>query len=159
MIPVLSLLVAALAVFFGPLVTWTVARKQITVATREAWMREFREQVAALLTSTASFRDHVRTHSTDDPKDEQRLAEINDELTRRHHAIRLLIAERGARYATFIQTMNDMHEAPLMEAAARVNKFYGAAESILLGERTAIETDSGVWHALLANFSKHPPAP
>jgi hypothetical protein len=74
MIPVLSLLVAALAVFFGPLVTWTVARKQITVATREAWMREFREQVAALLTSTASFRDHVRTHSTDDPKDEQRLA-------------------------------------------------------------------------------------
>jgi hypothetical protein len=113
----------------------------------------------ALLTSTASFRDHVRTHSTDDPKDEQRLAEINDELTRRHHAIRLLLAERGARYAAFIQTMNDMHQAPLMEAAARVNRFYGAAERILLGERTAIETDSGIWRALWANCSKYPPPP
>ena len=35
MISVLSLVVAILAVFFGPLVTWEVARQQIRGAARE----------------------------------------------------------------------------------------------------------------------------
>ena len=63
MIPILSLAATILAVFFGPLIARANVQRQLQAAAREAWMREFREQVVALLTSFAAFRDHVRTHS------------------------------------------------------------------------------------------------
>jgi hypothetical protein len=50
-ISVLALVVAILAVFFGPLIARANVQRQIQVASREAWMREFREQVAQFLTS------------------------------------------------------------------------------------------------------------
>ena len=51
MISVLSLVVAILAVFFGPLVGRANIQRQLQVTSREAWMRDFREQVAQFLTS------------------------------------------------------------------------------------------------------------
>jgi hypothetical protein len=55
MIAVLSLAVAILAVFAGPLVAWAVARQQIVVAARETWMRDLREKVAAFLSAHQAY--------------------------------------------------------------------------------------------------------
>jgi hypothetical protein len=59
MISVLSLVVAILAVFFGPLIARANVQRQLQVAAREAWMREFREQVAAMLTSSQALGRRV----------------------------------------------------------------------------------------------------
>jgi hypothetical protein len=59
MISVLSLVVAILAVFFGPLVARASVQRQIRVTSREAWMREFREKVAEFLSSYAAHRGYV----------------------------------------------------------------------------------------------------
>jgi hypothetical protein len=69
-ISVLSLVVAILAVLFGPLMAWTVALRQITVAARAAWLREFREKVAALLYAYDKFVIYATTgeHTTGDPE-------------------------------------------------------------------------------------------
>jgi hypothetical protein len=48
-IAVLSLVVAILAVFFGPLLARANLQRQLQVTAWEAWMREFREQLAVLL--------------------------------------------------------------------------------------------------------------
>jgi aromatic ring-opening dioxygenase catalytic subunit (LigB family) len=77
LVPVLSLLVA-----LGTLVlTRANLQWQSRVAAREAWRREFREQVVALLSTYAVLREHARSHTTGDPEKEKRLAEINEELT------------------------------------------------------------------------------
>jgi len=52
--------------------------------------------------------------------------------------------------------MDDMYKSSPMEAAFYVHEFYVAAESILQRERTAIETDPGVWNALLASLRIRP---
>jgi hypothetical protein len=63
-IPVLALVVAILAVFFGPLVARANTQRQIRVTTREAWMREFREQVATIMATTSGCRLLIATSGT-----------------------------------------------------------------------------------------------
>ena len=77
---ILSLVVSLVVGIGAVLMARANLQRQIQVTAREAWMREFREQVAALLSAYASYREHVRTHTTDDPDKERRLAEINDEM-------------------------------------------------------------------------------
>ncbi len=61
-IPVLSLIVAALAVFVGPLISWLVAKrqlasslevanKQIIAPMRQAWINDLRDLLAELTSS------------------------------------------------------------------------------------------------------------
>jgi hypothetical protein len=76
-IPILSLIVAALAVFFGPLISWritkrqiessteiarlqiessaAVANKQIIAPMRQAWINHLRESVAELTSATLHY--------------------------------------------------------------------------------------------------------
>ena len=152
MIPVLSLVVAILAVFIGPLVTWAVTRQQIAVTARETWMREFREKVAVFLSSSAAFRVHVKHHTTGDPEKEKRLAEINDAGTPSYHTICLLVAEKGSQYAAFVQIMDRLGAAAPEKAAFHVREVGAAAEDILRRERAAIAADPGVWGGLATSL-------
>jgi hypothetical protein len=150
MITVLSLVVAILAVFVGPLVAWAVARQQIAVAARETWMREFRENVAAFLTGYAAFREHIRSHTTGDPEKERRFAEINDVTNPSYHVIRFLIAEKDPQYTAFVETLDALSNAPSDKAADRRRELIAAVEGILRCERAAIATDPGVLRTLWA---------
>ena len=169
MISVLSLVVAILAVFFGPLVTWEVARQQIRGAAREAWMRDFREKVSEYLTGYGAYRDNAghlqgeirraeaafqagsdsRLQSGAEAR--RRLADLYAAMARPHNAILLLIAEHGEEYVAFIkfiERMKEISEASTSEAAAAMSEFTEEAVAILQRERAAIEADPGMWRAL-----------
>jgi hypothetical protein len=153
-ISILSLLVAVLAVFFGPLVAWTVARQQITVAARETWLRTFREQVAALISAYDAFLVHVMPpngHTTGDPEKEKRLRELHDAQRVPFHTIRLLIAETGQHH-DFISSLSSLLTAPSNQVSSRRDAVFQAAEDILCRERAAIVADPGVLRALLTTL-------
>ena len=54
-----SLMVAIVAVFVGPFVARSKVQRQIRAASREAWMRKFREQVAAYFSAIGSMQSHL----------------------------------------------------------------------------------------------------
>jgi hypothetical protein len=145
MIPVLALVVAILAVFFGPLVARANTQRQIRATARETWIREFREQVAKLLSSDAALRKHATSHTTGDHEKERRLAEITDAMGPCYHGIRLLIAERGQQYADLVLKMDIFTNASTDQVASHAREFTAAATDILQRERAAIVTDQGVW--------------
>jgi hypothetical protein len=62
-IRVLSLMVAIVAVFVGPFVARSKVQRQIRAASREAWMRKFREQVAAYFSAIGSVQSHLVPHT------------------------------------------------------------------------------------------------
>lgn len=63
----LVLRIAIFAVFVGPMVTWAVARQQIAVAAREAWIKEFREAFAAPITAYHEFILFIPIYSSENP--------------------------------------------------------------------------------------------
>ena len=166
MISVLSLVVAILAVFFGPLVTWEVTRQQIRGAVREAWMRDFREKVSEYLTGYGAYRDNAgllreeirraelafKSWGESAVEARRRLANLYAAMARPHNAILLLIAEQGNEYVAFIEFIervkNISEESASEAAAASVSEFTEAAVAILQRERAAIEADPGMWRAL-----------
>jgi hypothetical protein len=156
MISVLSLVVAILAVFFGPLIARANVQRQIAVAVREAWMREFRGQVALFLARMQALARHARTRRVDDRESDERLAELNDELLPVYHTIRLLIQERGAQHVEFLQALDGFLDAAgsigdqlsLEVARSNQRRLIAATADILLHERRTIDTDPGVWRVL-----------
>jgi len=89
LIPVLSLLVAALAVFVGPLVSWAVARRQLQISQRiasrqlvgpmrQAWIHELRRALAELLSSALHYFVAGFEDRTD--KEYRRLTELEQEV-------------------------------------------------------------------------------
>jgi len=109
-------------------------QRQIVVAAREAWMREFREQAAQHLTSVMRI---PRTRGT-----EAQLVEIRS-ATLSSHVIKLLLAEKAPQYDGFERIMNRLLEAtgPGAERASpeRVAEFGSNAAHILRNERALIE--------------------
>ncbi len=148
MIPVLALVVAILAAFFGPLVTWTIARRQIALTARETWMRQFREQVAALLTAYDRFVIHTQSHTTGDPEKERRLVEVTDAQRLPYHALRLFIAERAPEYDDFRNALDQLLTAPADIIEVRKATLVMAAEMILQKERAAITDAPAIWREL-----------
>jgi hypothetical protein len=154
-------------VFFGPLVARANVQRQIQATSQESWMREFRQQVVALICAQAALRDHARRHTNYvDPslsRDEKRQAEIrvaedkqrlDDALNPHYQTIRLLLAEKGADDTRLLQKIDDMLGATTFEAAALMHQFFVAAEDILRRERRAIETDPGLWPLLRGWLSR-----
>ena len=166
MISVLALVVAALAVFFGPLVTRANTQRQIQVTAREAWMREFREQVAQFIAGTANT-DHVtagtreagEVHAGGDARATRlvigELVENVRATQASTSAVRLLIAEKGAQYVEFVEVMNRLHAVALRRLREpdlserilfeRIREVESAAADILRHERAAMAEDPGVW--------------
>lgn len=140
----IALVVAVLAVFVGPLVVWTVARRQLAVTAREAWMRQFREQVAALLTAYDRFVIHASSHTTGDLEKETRLSEITDAARLPYHTLRLFVAERAPQYDQFKIDMDQLLSAEVNVIDQRKNALVSAAELILQTERAATANASSI---------------
>jgi hypothetical protein len=175
-ISVLSLVVAIVAVFVGPFVARANVQRQIQVAVREAWMREFREQVAGFLSSFAAYREKalwlanpdIAWRAEDRLKANKERLEANDAMRRHFHAIRLLIAEKGPQYAAFIPTIRQLLQAPADQVTDRAEELTSAAAQILQHERAAIDVDPwwravaafgvvGWWSQIRAWLSRDPP--
>ena len=89
LVPVLSLVVAILAVFVGPMISWAIARRQLEASQRiasqqligpmrQAWINELRKAVAELLSSglhyfVAGFEDRT-------DQEYRRLTELEHEV-------------------------------------------------------------------------------
>lgn len=89
LIPVLSLVIAALAVFFGPLVTLRISRKQtelsrriaskqIVAPMRQAWINDLRDKLAELLGSALYYAAAGTEYSTD--KQYMRLETLQEQI-------------------------------------------------------------------------------
>lgn len=153
MIAVLSLAVAILAVFLGPVVAWAIAQRQIAIAARETWLREFREKVAALLSAYDSFVIHAAKHTSGNVEDERRLTELNDKQRLPYHAILLLIYENGEKeYSDLISNMEKLLQSRTNEVRENKEKFFKSSISILKKEGDYISKDPGIWHSVFKVF-------
>src|SRR5882724_1559000 len=96
-VKVISLIVAALAVFFGPLMTLRISRKQfelsrriadrqIVAPTRQGWIERLREKIAELTSSALHYWNKDWSSIPDATKDEEQKLR-----TRLEHVITLLI--------------------------------------------------------------------
>jgi hypothetical protein len=88
-LPVLSLLVAALAVFVGPVITWKIgasqvqsslkiANKQIVAPMRQAWINDLRNTLAELLSLSVHF--YVSGHGDRSDSDYAKIAYLEQKI-------------------------------------------------------------------------------
>jgi hypothetical protein len=117
LIPILSLAIAALAVFVGPFITLKISRrqfelsrriadKQIVAPMRQAWINNLREKVAELSSSALHYwnKDWSRPlHDSEDMKDEEQ-----KRLTLLEHEIELLINPSEADHKELVETIRKM---------------------------------------------------
>ena len=61
-VPLLSLVVASLAVFFGPLVSAYIAKKQIVAPLRQEWTNSLRKLIAEICSRSQDYR-HIGAES------------------------------------------------------------------------------------------------
>jgi hypothetical protein len=87
-ISILSLVIAALAVVIGPTVTWRVATRERAATLRQAWMRDFREEIAKLLSLQLSLTSFTQTY-TNYPKFDLEQERIKGDLNNRMKPILL----------------------------------------------------------------------
>lgn len=142
MISVLSLVVAILAVLFGPLVARSNAQRQIRATARGDWMRDFRQHAAELL----------RNHGLR-PGDGTREFEVRVAMRFSYSALRLLIAEKAPQYDEFISNLDDMMK--YQSGDSEKEKFAAASADILRRERAAIMEDHGVWRKTYSKLVSH----
>lgn len=109
-VPILSLVIALLAVFFGPILSWLAARrqtttslavanKQITAPMRQAWINSLRE-LTADLTSRAL---HYFVAGYEDRSDAE-----YQHLTLLEHKIALMLNEAEPDHQQFEQSIRNM---------------------------------------------------
>ena len=89
---ILSLVVSLVVGVGAVIMARANLQRQIQVAAREAWMREFREKVAILLAG----RKPIAPLGLE-PREQWRLSKLDDAVLPAYQAIRLLLAERRAR--------------------------------------------------------------
>ena len=137
LISVLSLVVAILAM----LATLVNVRLQLKAAAREAWMREFREQVAQLL--TAIINGHIiKKEGGAVTADVGVRVEIAGSTSSSFQAISLLIAEKGLHHTGFMLKLSDLLVAYNLnepDLSGLINKVSSAAADILQRERAAAD--------------------
>jgi hypothetical protein len=149
---ILALVVSLVVGIGAVLMARANVQRQIQVTTREAWMREFREQVAGFLDHFEVYQKRsnwLSCSNTATTLDEKRHADAECREAQAgfgHHfkVIRLLIAERGSQYATFVRLVSDLLENSndtSLEQLGREGELTTAAEDIMRSERAAIEVD------------------
>jgi hypothetical protein len=146
---ILSLVVSLVVGVGAVLMARANLQRQIQVAAREAWMREFRERVAQFL--TAIMNDHnARTTGGE---------EVAGAGTLAFHVTSLLIAEKGPLYAEFLRVLRGLlvasNDLDLAELSKRSGEVSIAAATILQMERAVIDaiiadTLTAVWCARAA---------
>lgn len=143
LIPVLSLAIAALAVFFGPFITMKISRrqfelsrriadKQIVAPMRQAWINDLREKIAELSSSALHYwnKDWSSIPDSDERKDTEQ-----KRLTQLEHEIELLINPSEADHKELAETIRRMMSA-LEIGLVRAEEFSAARErTMVIGQR------------------------
>lgn len=124
-IPILSLIVAAVAVVVGPSVTLYVTKRQLAAYTRQGWLKEFREETAKLLQTQLSFKALSSTFTTGDVEKEKLKTDLNDSLGLSYYKLSLLILETGRNQDGFVEAVRDFmkgnrQDADILDAASRI---------------------------------------
>jgi hypothetical protein len=133
-IPVLSIIVAILAV----LVALVNAQRQLQVAAREAWMREFREHVSQILSAITTSHSVKAVGGEAAPPPV--VTEMAGSVMASFQAINLLIAEKGT-HAGFMQVLSRLLVDRLYEPdlSMHITEVGRAAADILRRERAAAD--------------------
>jgi hypothetical protein len=155
-IPLLSLGVAALAVF----VARTNVQSQLQVTARETWMREFRQQVAAMRTSRQALGRQSPKDTTDDPEQERRREALFDSYYLAVDLVRLLLAERtGTQFETMLEATDRLIERDLDSGQKEHwDRYTAAVQDLLRCERAAITSDDPApWLRLKDWLGREPP--
>jgi hypothetical protein len=142
LIPVISLVIAALAVVFGPIITLRISRrqfdlsrriadKQIIAPMRQAWINSLREKVAELTSSALHYwnQDWSQLHgSSKKNEDEKRMIQLE-------HEIELLINPSEADHKELVTTIREMMWS-LDVGLQRADQFAAARQkTIALGQK------------------------
>jgi hypothetical protein len=133
LIPVLSLIVAALAVVVGPAVSWKATKRQLVAALQKVWIEEFREEVARLLSIQLSFNALGQDFTNAGPdhekiKEHEKIkADLNDKMSLSYYKICLLAGEKGVEHDPFLKLildfMNKKKESKeIVEATSKILK-------------------------------------
>jgi len=89
-VPILSLIVAILAVFFGPLISWEIAKrqvasslkvanKQIIAPMRQAWINNLRDQISEI--SSSALHYYQTGYEDREDKEYKRLTELEGKIS------------------------------------------------------------------------------
>ena len=131
-IPVLSLIVAALAVFVGPIVGWiagrqqmlaslAVANKQILAPMRQAWINELRDNLAELASDTL----HYFVSGMADRKDSD-----YQKLTLLEHKISLMVNPEESDHHRLLEVIRNLVSA-LESGKERDSEFIDAHKELV----------------------------
>jgi hypothetical protein len=145
-IPILSLVIAVLAVFVGPVITLKIGRKQVELSRRiaskqivapmrQAWINTFRNKLAEL-TGSAIHNFDNRSPATMGLKDEERRR-----LTQLEQEIELLINPTEVDHRELIAAIRDMLTA--LEGDPPYDRFPSDQESALFDSSLAKATTLG----------------
>src|SRR5438270_758470 len=131
-IPVLSLVIALLAVFIGPLVSWLItkrqiesaqrlANKQIVAPMRQAWIDGLRKLLAELCSSAAHYfvTGYAETRTDAEQK---RLAKLAQEIV-------LMVNPNEEAHSQLLLAIHDMIRE-LDQGEDHAQQFYAASEKV-----------------------------
>lgn len=105
--PLLSLVVAAIAVFFGPLIQLFIAKAQIRAsvlsANRQTWINELREQIAAFIILAMDLKAHFEFELFDRPTFLQKLSEMR----LRYITVNLMLNPKEADHRRLVELLQN----------------------------------------------------
>ena len=104
---------------FPVVIAWATVQRQITVATQETWLREFREQVALLMARVYAldlFMQNLKEHPQQKDLDVSFFQDISG-IAHPIFTLELLLLERGgkAKYKEFHEAMETLRSIALSE--------------------------------------------
>jgi hypothetical protein len=148
MMAYLSLIIAILAVFLGPVISWAIAARANGISAREAWIREFRENLATLLAAYDEFVLFCGKYSSDNPIHEETMVRLNSAQRVPYHKLRLLIAAHKNPDQGFLNTMDKMLTSTSDKNASLRNDLSDAGAVVLRRENDLVLATPDIWAAI-----------
>ncbi len=106
-VEIISLLIAALAVFFGPLIQLYIAKGQIRASTlsanRQRWIDQLREQIAEFITVATELNTNAQFSFYDDRTVIQKTREMHLCKSR----IKLMLNPKEEDHSTLLELLNN----------------------------------------------------
>lgn len=147
-IPILSLLVAILAIIVGPLISWIIARRQIEASIRnikqqvlgpmrQAWINNLREMIAEV---TSNCLHYWQTGTFEDLDNDQykRITDIE-------HKIRLMINPKEPNHTKLLKSIGKMVATTGASNRKEDEEFFRAYNTVL---KTAQEVLKEEWNVV-----------
>lgn len=122
-IPLASLVVAALAVFVGPYVSSRIARRQIVAPIRQQWIDKLRDTIAELAAKAA----HYWASGYEERSDAEYFR-----ITELQHKLRLLVNAKEEDHALLLKRVDTMVDEIDAGNSKKDKEFWDAHEEVML---------------------------